>query len=256
MKKTALFRLVVLGASLACTASMFSSCDYWNEDWYKNQGSDPQSAGSSGSGGTFDTTTGSRREGKAIWNGFLVINHYDTASIWNWKRMSGREVLTANKTYTLHADMTWAPDLYSEGRIIYIDGIPRWYAGGETYEDFGPDDSPTEAQMKAAADEALALSGATILWSVEEDPDGVVASIVPSGDTRSCAVTIDYSKCKSSVSTSGHDRSKVTIKAKLTTTGLQRNEHGRDWVLGVTANRKYWVLDPYTEKNSTAFLSK
>ena len=240
MKKTALFRLVVLGAALACTASMFSSCDYWNEDWYKNQGSDPQSAGSFGSGGPFDTTTGSRREGKAIWNGFLVINHYDTASIWNWKRMSGREVLTANKTYTLHADMTWAPDLYSEGRIIYIDGIPRWYAGGETYEDFGPDDSPTEAQMKAAADEALALSGETILC----------------GDTRSCAVTIDYSKCKSSVSTSGHDRSKVTIKAKLTTTGLQRNEHGRDWVLGVTANRKYWILDSFTERTCTAFLSK
>lgn len=253
MKKTALFRLVVLGASLACTASMFSSCDYWNEDWYKNQGSDPQSAGSSGSGGTFDTTTGSRREGKAIWNGFLHIDYYDTASI--WKRM-GNEVLTANKTYTLHADMIWAPDLYSEGTIIYIDGTPCWYAGGETYGDYGPDSSPTEAQMKAATDEAIALSGETILWSVEEDPDGVVASIVPSGDTRSCAVTIDYSKCKPSFSTSGYGRSKVSIKAKLTTTGLRRNEYGRDWVLGVTANRKYWILDSFTERTCTAFLSK
>ena len=59
MKKTALFRLAVLGTFLACTACMLSSCDYWSEDWYKSQGSENQTSGTSAGSSGSDSASGS-----------------------------------------------------------------------------------------------------------------------------------------------------------------------------------------------------
>lgn len=59
MNKTGLFKLVVLGAFLACAACMLGSCDYWNEDWYKGQESAAQSSGTTAGSSGSDSGSGS-----------------------------------------------------------------------------------------------------------------------------------------------------------------------------------------------------
>jgi len=149
--------------------------------------------GSSGGGGGGSGSSGGSVSGGGSgneWAGFLWIDPKDENSIW-WAPLgvNGRETLTADKTYTLHAGFQW----------------------GATPADMESPVTVTEAQEKAASADAIAVSGVTISWTVNSDPDGAVASIVPSADTHTCAVTIDRSKLKTSPNSST-----VSIKAMIT----------------------------------------
>lgn len=168
--------------------------------------------------------------------GTLRIDAFDESSIW-WGLIrnpngegnltNDKETLAANKTYTLHAGFIWG-------------ALPR----GMTYE-----------QEKAASDDAVALSGVTVSWTVDSDPDGAVASITPSADTHTCAVTIDYSKLKAAPNSSD-----VTIKAVITSElregancwGVTQSNH-----LGTGRYGYYFLLsDADKTTTSTVHLSK
>ena len=203
-----------------------TSCNFWH-----GGGS---SGGGSGSSGGSVSGGGSGNE----WAGFLWIDPKDENSIW-WAPLgvNGRETLTADKTYTLHAGFQW----------------------GATPADMESPVTVTEAQEKAASADAIAVSGVTISWTVDNDPDGAVASIVPSADTHTCAVTIDYSKLKTAPYSST-----VAIKASITSAlgdGLDSWGMNHQYYLGTGSYGYYFLLEGLGEnyvKNDTAtvYLSK
>ena len=186
--------------------------------------------GGGSSGGGSGNSSGS---GNRDWEGNLCINAYDDSSIWQGYSIHGSETLTANKTYTLHARFMW----------------------GAHPGDVGIHD---KARLKLASDDAVAVSGVTISWSVDRDPDGAVASIVPSADTHTCAVTIDYSKLQTAP-----NRSEVAIKASITSAlgdGLDSWGMNHPYYLGTGSYGYYFLLDASEDfiKNDTAavYLSK
>lgn len=103
------------------------------------------------------------------------------------------------------------------------------------------------------------MSGVTISWTVDSDPDGAVASIVPSADTHTCAVTIDYSKLKTAPYSST-----VAIKASITSAlgdGLDSWGMNHQYYLGTGSYGYYFLLEGFSEdylKNdtTTVYLSK
>ena len=196
-----------------------TSCNFWH-------------GGGGSSGGGSGSSSGPSGSGNRDWEGNLRIDAYDETSIWSGEG-TDRETLTANKTYTLHARFVW----------------------GAHPGDVGTHDN---ARLKLASDDAVAVSGVTISWTVDSDPDGAVASIVPSADTHTCAVTIDYSKLKTAPS-----RSDVTIKAVITSAlgdGLDSWGMNHQYYLGTGSYGYYFLLDASEDfiKNDTAavYLSK
>lgn len=209
------------------------SCDFWQEDWYTKGDSErteikPESSGggSGGAGGTI------------LW-GNLRIDAHDESSIW-WGLIrdpngegylrNDKETLTDNKTYTLHAGFQWGAR-----------------SGEATY---------TDQQKKDVSADAIAVSGVTVSWTVDSDPDGAVASLVPSADTRTCAVTIDHSKLQTAP-----NRSTVAIKATITSE--VRNGYnaisGEDPFLGSGRYGQYFLTNDDPEcrtYTATVYLSK
>ena len=198
-----------------------TSCNFWH--------------GGGSSGGGSGSSSGSSGSGNRDWEGNLRIDAYDDSSIWQGYSINDRsETLTANKTYTLHAGFMW----------------------GAHPGDVGTHDN---ARLKLASDDAVAVSGVTISWTVDSDPDGAVASIVPSADTHTCAVTIDYSKLKTAPYSST-----VAIKASITSAlgdGLDSWGMNHPYYLGTGSYGYYFLLEGLGEnyvKNDTAtvYLSK
>ena len=125
MNKTGLFKLVVLGAFLACAACMVGLCDYWNEDWYKGQESAAQSsgttAGSSGSdSGSGSSSVAGRQQlvytSTDSRNGYFTVNggEYRTCTVSG--NSSGGTVTFSNGT---------APDLTgSFGQEVVAKALP------------------------------------------------------------------------------------------------------------------------------------
>ena len=81
----------------------------------------------------------------------------------------------------------------------------------------------------------------TISWTVDSDSDGAVVSLVPSADTHTCAVTIDYSKLQTAPSSSY-----IGIKAVITSEisdGLDSWGMNHQYHLGTGSYGYYFLLE-------------
>ena len=94
MKKVRIALLSMLYAT--AIGGGVTSCDYWNEDWYKN-GTDPTQSSSSSDDINLDFG----------WWGSLGINTYNGSTVWPHDSSSPTVTLTGNATYTLNADISW-----------------------------------------------------------------------------------------------------------------------------------------------------
>ncbi len=237
MKKNIARKAGALLLSMLCATLIGGgviSCDFWQEDWYTKGDSErtavkpDNTSGGGSSGGSVSGGSGNRD-----WEGNLRIDAYDETSIWSGEG-TDRETLTANKTYTLHARFVWGA-----------------HPGDVEFN--------VDPRLKLASDDAVAVSGVTISWTVDSDPDGAVASIVPSADTHTCAVTIDYSKLKTAPYSST-----VAIKAVITSAlgdGLDSWGMNHQYYLGTGSYGYYFLLEGLGENyvktaTATVYLSK